>query len=371
MATALIDVGDGTLIAPPPATPYVAPAPPPPAVSPTPPPPSTAPTAPTIITQPGSAYIDVGDGTVILAPNVTQPAPAPPTSSGAPDYRPIVQPGQAYIDVGDGTVILAPPSTGSDSGATAGTEPASGDYGGDTIGIAQPATENDAGSDQGVFDADFELEDLDGLRFLSASDSLRGRAFIDYVRSGAEGRGLDALAVLANAYNEGLGGGIGDHGTSYGPWQLHDGGGLPRKYWGRKRNDPAIQAWAWSKSGVSYALDSMAKTSAKGKFGALAVHELVYEFERPADKPGQYIVRLRTYEQLSRLGAGAWTFLAQYAHGPSGTAAAPPTSAPTTKPKQNGVAASWRGFLNVMGVDLPTAGVDMQGIARRLERAVS
>lgn len=95
-----IDVGDGTVIVPPPVVPPQpqppAPAPPavatvppppllPPAVPPPPPPAAAPPPTPSTqaqpIPQPGQVLIDVGDGTVIPAPPVV---PSPPTPGGVP-----------------------------------------------------------------------------------------------------------------------------------------------------------------------------------------------------------------------------------------------------------------------------------------------
>lgn len=89
---------------------------------------------------------------------------------------------------------------------------------------------------------------------------------------------LDANAVLAVARQEGLGGGIGDQGTSFGPWQLHVGGAFPSGVVGRGQE----QAWAWSPAGIDYALRHIASV-AGGQRGAQAVQSIVTRFERPAD----------------------------------------------------------------------------------------
>jgi len=89
---------------------------------------------------------------------------------------------------------------------------------------------------------------------------------------------LDPNAVLAVARQEGLGGGIGDQGTSFGPWQLHIGGAFPSGVTGDK------QAWAWSPAGIDYALRHIA-TVAGGQTGAQAVSSIVSRFERPANIP--------------------------------------------------------------------------------------
>lgn len=96
----------------------------------------------------------------------------------------------------------------------------------------------------------------------------------------AQAHGLDPNAVLAVAKQEGLGGGVGDQGTSFGPWQLHEGGALPQGI-----ANP--QQWAWSPAGVTYALSRIANV-AKGLHGSQAVNAIVSRFERPAN-PGKEI----------------------------------------------------------------------------------
>lgn len=97
--------------------------------------------------------------------------------------------------------------------------------------------------------------------------------------AGARRRGLDPNAVLAVASVEGLSGGIGDQGTSFGPWQLHIGGALPKGI-----KNP--HQWAWSRQGINYALDRIAGVAA-GQRGRQAVASIVHGFERPADPVGE------------------------------------------------------------------------------------
>ena len=101
--------------------------------------------------------------------------------------------------------------------------------------------------------------------------------------------GLDPEAVVSIASVEGqsaLHGGtsIGDHGTSFGPFQLHAGGALPR---GKS------SAWAHSRAGIDYALRSMSQV-AGGLKGQAAVSAISSRFERPADVPGE-IAKAMTY----------------------------------------------------------------------------
>lgn len=87
---------------------------------------------------------------------------------------------------------------------------------------------------------------------------------------------LDPDAVLRVARTEGgiRWGAIGDQGTSFGPFQLHVGGALPK---GRGAK------WANSPAGLEYAIRQMAKSGAKGLKGKKAVEAIVRNFERPAD----------------------------------------------------------------------------------------
>jgi cell wall-associated NlpC family hydrolase len=94
--------------------------------------------------------------------------------------------------------------------------------------------------------------------------------------------GMDPEAVVAIASVEGqraLHGGVsvGDHGTSFGPFQLHAGGALPK---GKG------SAWAHSPAGIEYAVSHMAPY-AKGLHGQKAVAAISSRFERPADVPGE------------------------------------------------------------------------------------
>jgi hypothetical protein len=98
--------------------------------------------------------------------------------------------------------------------------------------------------------------------------------------------GIDPQAAFAVAKVEGAGGGIGDGGTSFGPFQLHKGGALP-DWVGQLGQDFANQ-WSWSTSGINYALQKMASSGASGKTGSDAVVAIVTNFERPSD-PGSEI----------------------------------------------------------------------------------
>lgn len=101
------------------------------------------------------------------------------------------------------------------------------------------------------------------------------RNVAQYIRARASAMGLDPRAVLAVAKMEGLGGGVGDNGTSFGPFQLHIGGAMPKGI-----SNP--QKWATSPAGINYALQRIAGV-ARGEHGAQAIADIVSRFERPAN----------------------------------------------------------------------------------------
>jgi hypothetical protein len=101
--------------------------------------------------------------------------------------------------------------------------------------------------------------------------------------------GVDPRAALAIASVEGgFHGARGDHGTSFGPFQLHEGGALPQ---GRGSN------WANSYAGINYAMQRIADVS-HGMHGRRAVSAISSRFERPADVPGEIA------KAMSRYGGG-------------------------------------------------------------------
>lgn len=101
------------------------------------------------------------------------------------------------------------------------------------------------------------------------------------IASMAQKMGLDPRAVLSVSMQEGLGGGIGDNGTSFGPFQMHVGGAFPQHIWEMVGHDPQLASrWAWSPQGIQYALSQIAGV-AKGLKGQQAVEAIVRRFERP------------------------------------------------------------------------------------------
>lgn len=120
-----------------------------------------------------------------------------------------------------------------------------------------------------------------------------GRSLASYVYTAAPRYGIDPAAALAVSTQEGGGGGIGDFGTSFGPWQLHYGGALPSGVY-HGPYSPVTQAWAWSTTGVSYALEHMGGVC-RGLRSYAAVSCIVARFERSARVPAETAGAWRAY----------------------------------------------------------------------------
>lgn len=123
---------------------------------------------------------------------------------------------------------------------------------------------------------------------------------------------LDPQAVLAIAAHEGLGGGIGDQGTSFGPFQLHQGGAYPSS---APQSAQAAQQWAWSPAGLNYALSRIASV-AGGLKGLPAISAISTRFERPANPAAEIADAARHYGLPASAAAG-------YSAGGGGAGGAP------------------------------------------------
>ena len=146
---------------------------------------------------------------------------------------------------------------------------------------------------------------------------------LDLIRQGSAKYGLDPNAVASVASVEGglNWGAVGDNGSSFGPFQLHEGGALPK---GRDA------AWANSPEGIDYALRVMAQAGARGLKGPEAVDAIVRKFEIPTDPAGE------VQRALVRLGQGF----------PQGTPSAPentvqPPPPPVVAPEQQTPSIPW------------------------------
>ena len=121
-----------------------------------------------------------------------------------------------------------------------------------------------------------------------------------YIEQAAAAAGLDTKAVLAVAAHEGvsLPAEVGDNGTSFGPWQLHAGGALPKEIW--QQGPDYANAWANSAAGIDYALAGIRKAVGSQTSGAAAIRAIVYNFEKPKDPGSETVLAEQTYLQ----GAG-------------------------------------------------------------------
>lgn len=103
---------------------------------------------------------------------------------------------------------------------------------------------------------------------------------------------LDPKAVMSIAAHEGLSGGIGDNGTSFGPFQLHWGGAYPS--FAPSESSQAANAWAWSPQGIDYALNRISSV-AGGLHGLPAISAISRRFERPANPAAEIADAARHY----------------------------------------------------------------------------
>jgi hypothetical protein len=120
------------------------------------------------------------------------------------------------------------------------------------------------------------------------------------IRQYAARYSLDPRAELAIAGQEGIGGGIGDNGTSFGPFQLHIGGKFPASIGGTAAQK---EAWAMSSAGIGYAMASQARM-AGGLTGRAAVNALA-NWEGSSNIAGEAARAWATYDQGGYLPVGA------------------------------------------------------------------
>lgn len=144
---------------------------------------------------------------------------------------------------------------------------------------------------------------------VQATSPLTHDQAVSYIEQRAAQLNLDPQAVLAVAAQEGIGGGVGDSGTSFGPWQLHVGGAFPSQVGGVSTSDWSAQQkqdWAWSPAGIDYALTRI-QSVAQGLSGAAAIQNIVTLFERPANPNAEIQGALNAYGSTSTAGVGGGT----------------------------------------------------------------
>jgi hypothetical protein len=194
------------------------------------------------------------------------------------------------------------------------------------------------GTDAGHVDAGYHATSFHGTSGVDPRTQTYnprgGNPIVDYIIANAPRYGVDPRAAIAVAQQEGLGGGIGDQGTSFGPWQLHIGGKYPSF---APQGGQAAEAWANSPAGLAYALQGMGRV-AGGLTGPAAVRAIVSRFEVPAD-PGTETQRaLQAYGNVNvRGGGGAAPYY------PGGSSAQGGSIAPPALPQAN-----WAGFQQLL-----------------------
>lgn len=240
--------------------------------------------------------------------------------------------------------------------------------GGDTSGGTSPVDDPDFDAAAAEADANHpdnsdlvapEVYDAFALQFDAATHPpLKGGSALEAIAQACSDYGDDPLAVVADAQGEGAGGGIGDGGESYGPFQMRIGGALPEPYASHGKNNATTNAWAWSENGIRYAIHAMttANPSARGLRGHAAIYAIVYGFEKPGDKPKAYRLRSGYYDVLLAKGKDWAVYAATLLAGPAGSAAidtSPQLPSPPKAAHPTAVASDWRDLLDVFITKLP------------------
>lgn len=185
-----------------------------------------------------------------------------------------------------------------------------------------------------------------------ASPILRGNAFVLACERYAKQYDIDVIAAWANAMMEGIHGGIGDSGKSFGPWQMEQGGALPSPYNTYPLYSPTAQAWTWTANGIQYAIRQMWKGGAGGKTGHAAVHAIVYGFEQPANIEQREAERETMYDTLKAKGDTLHAYIAANANGPSVLPTQADPTIPVPIPKKPSQTA-WRTFMTEFSTQIP------------------
>lgn len=220
---------------------------------------------------------------------------------------------------------------------------------------------------------DLEVIDFDAFQFESTDQGpLAGGGAVRVIVQACSDYGADGEAAVADALFEGADGGIGDNGTSYGPFQMRIGGRLPEPYASRGPNNAKTNAWAWSENGIRYAIRDACtiRPSIRGLTGHKAIYAWVYGFESPADKPGAYRARAAEYDLLQSMPTTWPVYAAARFAGPRGgggsdTGLANPVTATPYQPA--GVNAQWRGMVGVLLGHVPALVSDVTGQADRFK----
>ncbi len=220
----------------------------------------------------------------------------------------------------------------------------------------------------------WDLIDPFGVRLLASTNPpLKGLAALNAIAQACADYGIAPRACVAAALHEGSGGGIGDNGDAYGPFQDHL-QSTGRPFSGVDgRSSVKVNAWAWSDNGISYSVRQMAtgQPSAKGLEGHAAVYAIVYGYERPGDEAGAYRTRADEYDHLVQLRSGWVTYAAPLLKGPiaGGATATIEGATAVAIPAAHvpaGVLAQWRGLLDQFGTHVPEAHSTLQSFGLSL-----
>lgn len=349
-------------------------APPPPAPAPAPPPPASAPAsaAPQLTTQQlaaagvTQAQVDAADAAGRAAAAAAAALLAGEGSEGiaqaAADAGASPSVVQALIDASIPDITNLPVGGGGGgSGAV-----------GDTDDLAAAAAIANANQPDLTDLLGWELDDPFGVQLLGVSNPpLKGGGAISAIAQAGSDYGVDVLAIVADALHEGANGEIGDGGNAYGPFQDHLTEFSGRPFYGKGKNNPVVNAWAWTENGIRYSVRQMATASpsAKGLRGHSAVYAIVYGYERPTDKAGAYRTRAAEYDKLVKLAGGWPAYAAPLFHGPvagGGIDSTPIVAAPSTAYRPAGVIAQWRGLVDVFKDDVPKAHAKVSSLSDSL-----
>lgn len=127
-------------------------------------------------------------------------------------------------------------------------------------------------------------------KFTGGNDKSSG--YIKSIKELGVKYGVDVNALMSVASAEGLGGGVGDGGHAFGPFQMNDAGGVLT---GKFKSPQEAQAYAESPQGIEDAIKQIAAVVGN-KTGPDAVKAIVTQFERPADPDGEIARALSVYE---------------------------------------------------------------------------
>lgn len=172
---------------------------------------------------------------------------------------------------------------------------------------------------------------------------------IAYIVQRSRQLGLDPAAVLAVAAQEGLGGGVGDNGSSFGPFQLHQGGAYPAS---APQTPAQAQRWAWSTSGLDYALEQISKV-AQGLQGDAAISNIVSRFERPANVAAETAAAVGAYPTYQGIASTGGAGLPAQAAGSPGSGTTYASGGQIAQEQTSSPSSDCISHVHVLGISIP------------------